>query len=229
MNVILKYIECEEYKICEAAVIGSFNGYDANKGRMNKQGNEWRFECSLPIGVYHYRFLINKKLLLNDPWNNLFEQKEGHELWSVLYINKQGLRLCNPEVYHPTIKRCELAGKIKLANKLRKNYLDLLKMDEITATLYFDKLYGLHTVTAAWYLPNGELFSCKEQMVYASLLYDGQEVRFSLESKEVLKRGTEGKWIVVLFFDGAYYIKKEFIVQKDCIKTYFEKGQKLHS
>ena len=31
MNVILKYIECEEYKICEAAVIGSFNGYDANK------------------------------------------------------------------------------------------------------------------------------------------------------------------------------------------------------
>lgn len=225
MNVILKYIESTEYKIHEISVIGNFNGYEAEKGKMSKHGKEWRFECSLPSGTYYYRFLVNRELLLNDPWNNLFEPKEGKELWSVLYINQKGLWLCNPEPYHMTIKCCELIGRVKLTEKIRKNTLDLLRMDELKAVVYFEKLYGLHTVTAAWYLPDGQLFSYEEKMVYTSLLHDRKEVYLPLKTKEVLKRGTEGIWNMILFFDGAYCFKKEFVVERE--KAYCNGEQKL--
>lgn len=226
MNVILKYKEVPEFKVWEAAVIGSFNGYNAANGRMIKQGDEWRFECSLPVGVYHYKFLINQRLLLNDPWNNFFEPEE-EELWSVLYINQQGLQLCNPGRYQCALERCELIGTARLTEGCRKDYFEIDKIDQITAMLHFNKLYGLHMVTAAWYLPDGSLFTFDEKMVCASLFRTNMYYCFSLDSEEIKTEDYEGRWRFVVFYDGAFHLEKEFMIGKDSSHPCFRRCKRL--
>ncbi|MHC1747346.1 MAG: hypothetical protein AB9856_03030 [Cellulosilyticaceae bacterium] len=53
--------ETDNLKISTVSVIGSFNQYDALKGKMKKIGEKWILEVLLDQGAYTYKFLINKK------------------------------------------------------------------------------------------------------------------------------------------------------------------------
>lgn len=52
---------------------------------MKKEEGYWSFETNLQSGEYHYKYLylINEKLKVNDPYNNIYEPDEDEELWEV--------------------------------------------------------------------------------------------------------------------------------------------------
>ncbi|MEC1179511.1 hypothetical protein P9B03_13515 [Metasolibacillus meyeri] len=99
MNIYLKYEESSYMPIHSLSVVGDFNGFDATKGVMQKQGNEWLFQTHLTSGQYHYKFLLNDELLLNDPYANMYEIDEKEEIWSMLFINEQQERLYDSTEY----------------------------------------------------------------------------------------------------------------------------------
>ena len=98
MVVNFRYEEDENVRIDSISVVGEFNEFNPDKGIMEKTGNVWNFDLELPFGEYKYKFFINQNLRLNDPEANLYMPDDNEELWSLIIINEEGIRLyshCN--------------------------------------------------------------------------------------------------------------------------------------
>jgi 1,4-alpha-glucan branching enzyme len=70
-----------------AAVLlsGSFNGWSKDGYRMVEKGGDWLFPINLKPGKYTYKFVVDKKWIL-DPGNELWEDNEYGTSNSVLWI-----------------------------------------------------------------------------------------------------------------------------------------------
>lgn len=69
----------------EVIVTGSFNGWNEEGYRMQKQGEEWILPIRLEPGKYIYKFIVDRNWIL-DPANKLWEENEYGTNNSVLWI-----------------------------------------------------------------------------------------------------------------------------------------------
>ncbi len=60
-----------EYKT--VVLVGSFNQWDGEQDSLHLRGDSlWVLKKQLPVGYHYYRFLINNKIYLRDPFNHKF-------------------------------------------------------------------------------------------------------------------------------------------------------------
>jgi hypothetical protein len=69
----------------EVIVTGSFNGWDKENYVMKKKNGIWTFPIFLNPGKYTYKFIVDKKWII-DPGNELWEENEVGTGNSVLWI-----------------------------------------------------------------------------------------------------------------------------------------------
>ena len=112
MKVKFGYEETQYLPINTISVIGAFNGFDASKGEMKKEGDKWFLECMAEPGQHFYKFLINNSITLNDPLSNLYLPDDHGELWSVLIINEEDVRLYNNAEYTVHIEQYNITSTI---------------------------------------------------------------------------------------------------------------------
>lgn len=218
MNVRLTYSEPTDLAIHSLAVIGDFNDFDPQKGKIEKQGKSWIFSQHLPAGEYVYRFLVNGVLELNDPTANLYYSDEAAKLWSMLVIDQAEKRL-----YHNTQTTVHIAeytihslmhAQHQTRKKVFKHTLDA----KVVTRFSFTKITVIHTVTTAWFAPAGELFQIVERNLFKPA---GEKepiaLWFWLDLEDTRRQYPAGVWTIQLFIDGRIVLTDHFRLLKTSV------------
>ena len=213
MSIRIDLEEIPELDIRNVSVIGSFNGYDAAKGVLEKEGDVWFTYIALEPGEHYYKFLINNEILLNDPNANIYLPHAEDGLWSVIKINEEGERLYNNEPYAVHIEDYAVSGTIteEKININKKSFH--LRMDkQLVVRLGFREIVGLHAVTVVWYDSRGAFYQMSEQKLYAAEQKEMVFLWYWLDLTEFEKEYSEGLWTMKLFIDGSYVLEDKFSV-----------------
>ncbi|WPK12120.1 hypothetical protein R6U77_00080 [Lysinibacillus louembei] len=213
MNVLLKYEESPYLPIHSLAVIGDFNDLDATKGVMQKQGNEWYFETHLISGQYRYKFLINDKLLLNDPYANMYEVDDKEEIWSMLLINHQQERMYDSTEYTIHIHDYGLTEQVLETEQPFYKKVFSMDMDSlVVAQFEFRRVTGAHPVTIIWYAPNKEIMQVSEHLLFTEMENEPVRMWFWLDLHQEDKQKMLGNWKIQLLIDGEYILEDTFAI-----------------
>lgn len=225
MVVNFRYEEDENVRIDSISVVGEFNEFNPDKGIMEKTGNVWNFDLELPFGEYKYKFLINQNLRLNDSEANLYMPDDNEELWSLIIINEEGIRLYNNEEYSVNIDSYYMNSMVSEADDILLKKAFNTNVDEKAVVRYgFTNVTGIHTVTVAWYNPHGQLVQYTDNN-----LFKGEEDKeplfmwFWLDLKENKAKLEYGNWTIKLFINGQFILADRFSISN--ASSYSSKGE----
>ncbi|NLI89294.1 MAG: hypothetical protein GX366_02640 [Epulopiscium sp.] len=213
MNIKLQYQESKNLNINNISVIGDFNDFNPAKGQMEKLDDIWIFEGDLPEGKYKYRFLINDELELNDPLANMYYPDDNEKLWSVLMINEDGERLYNNKQYSVHIENYNINSTLNERENTNKKTFNLLLDTKVVTRFEFTDISGIHSLTTAWYSPDGELFQVSEENLFKP---EGQQYPIKtwfwmdLDSKK--RTIPKGLWTIKLFLNGEFILEDKFTI-----------------
>jgi len=213
VNFHLEYYDNFSLAISKVSVITEFNEKIIEERIMKKYENKWITSFSLNPGEYLYKFLINDKIRLNDPFAKVYIPNKNGELFSYLKINKEGKQLYSSKQYYVNVNDYLLSSVVtdRIIN-IKKNFN--LNIDKkIVARFQFDIVTGIHTATVVWFNPKGEVFSWAEEKLFKSENCDTNPVIlwfwFDLNN-EIL----EGKWFLKLYIDGEYLLEDSFYISR---------------
>lgn len=225
MKVTFEYEETQYLSIKSIAVIGDFNTFDASKGEMKKEGDKWVLECIAEPGQHFYKYLINDGIKLNDPLANLYLPDDHGELWSVLMISEEDVRLYNNAEYTVHIEQYNISSNIH-EGQVPNNKKDFnLFIDKKVVTRFeFTSVTGLHSVTAIWFNALGEVFETSENHLYTP---EGDEdkplvIWFWINLEDSKRTYHHGLWTMKLFIDGQFVLEDKFNIGR--ISTYSSAG-----
>lgn len=226
MIVRLEYEETPYLKVSSISVIGSFNGYDADKNKMVKSDGIWYVDILLSKGEYRYKFFINDCLRLNDPSANVYLPDENEELWSAIMINESDERLYNNTQYKVNVENYNINSKV-YEDRMKENQknFNLLIDKKVVTRFEFTNVTGLHSVTSVWCEPDGTLFDVSENVLFTP---EGEENKpiimwFWIDLNEENRTYKEGLWAMKLFIDGEFILEDIFNISK--IAAYSSKGR----
>lgn len=208
MSIQIRYKEPPGIAVKTVSVLASFCNYNAEKGKMHREGEYWVYETALPAGEYYYKFLINGSLLLNDPAANCYAPRNGKEkeLWSFLRVAWLGKRLFNNTQYGVTVEDYALSAMLAESGEMEKHRFNAMLDKKVVARFGFTGITGVHAVTVLWCDPVGAVKEYSEQM----LLPEESKVSlwFWLDLKQQERR--EGRWTMKLYIDGKYVLEDGF-------------------
>jgi len=208
MSIQILYKAPTGITVKAVSVLASFCNYNAEKGKMHWEGENWVYEAKLPAGEYYYKFLINDSLLLNDPAANCYASRNGKEkeLWSFLRVAWLGKRLFNNTQYSVTVEDYALSAMLADSGEPEKHKFNTTVDKKVVARFGFTGITGVHAVTVLWCDPAGSIKEYSEQM----LLPEENKVSlwFWLDLKQQERR--EGRWIMKLYIDGNYVLEDGF-------------------
>ncbi|AYE34980.1 hypothetical protein [Clostridium septicum] len=226
MNITFRYEENESLIINKISVIGSFNNYDVNSGKMEKKDGVWILEASLEPGEHYYKFVINDKLKLNDSTANIYLPHINDEIYSVIMINENDERLYNNTQYTANIEKYNMTGNIY------EEYIPTNKKEfnrnidkKVVTRFQFTNVTGIHAVTAVWVMPNGELFDDSENLLFTPKGEEDKpiDIWFWIDLTDSDRNYQSGRWLMKLFLDGEFILEDEFTLGK--ANTYSNYGQ----
>lgn len=216
MKQKLVYTEVESFPISSLSVAGDFNGWnkEADPFYKNEEGT-WEAEVEFPPGQSLYKLVVNGELTLNDPTANLYLLHETGELMSVMLVDEEtGERLYNNEEYNVEISAYSLNHYIsqRLETVNRSFYLDTHR--KAVLGLGFRNITGVHSVTVAWYAPNGELDRFAE-----SVLVQPEEEEAKLWFWLPLEPDLPtGQWELKVFIDGLFILEDNIYIAAERMK-----------
>ncbi|GEM_PF-124521 len=84
------------YEKAEKVVLsGTFNGWNENDYRMQREGGDWVFSIYLPYGKHYYKFIVDG-VWLKDPDNPLWEENEHNTGNSIVWRLPEQLLMATP-------------------------------------------------------------------------------------------------------------------------------------
>jgi len=228
MEILFEYDENEYLPISTISVIGNFNDYNPQRGKMAKCDNTWKLSYDIEPGEHRYKFLINNNLKLNDPMANIYLPDENEELWSVIMVNDKNERLYNNTQYTVHIDKYNITSIINDdLNAVNKKNFNILLDEKVVTRFDFTNVTGLHTVTTAWYSPRGDLFQTTENNLFKPT-EDDKPIRmwFWMDLKNNTQKYPYGIWKIKLFIDGEFILEDQFNLSE--ANGYSSKGKILY-
>ncbi len=214
MIVRIEYEERQDLKVENISVIGSFNEFDHEEGKMKKENGVWYYEKDLKKGEYLYRFLINDSIKLNDSTANIYLINENEELWSAILIGDRDKRLFNNTQYRVNIENYQLDNKLntKIFEESKKIY-NIVTDKKAVAKFEFTEITGIHAVTLIWYNPWGNVVNISEGNIYKEIEDESDSATLcfwiDLSAQEDLLLG---RWKIKLFINGEFILEDIFNV-----------------
>ncbi len=212
MGIQIRYKQQPGIDVETISVLGSFCGYNAEKGRMKQDGEEWVYEAKISPGEHYYRFLINGSILLNDPVANCYAPREEceEEAWSYLKVDALGRRLYNNLPYTVHIGEYTLSNSMTEEDVLDKHKFNAVLDKRVTARFDFQQVKGVHPVTVLWCDHTGRPVEYAEQMLLPTGDGETAHLWFWLDLEKLEQ--PEGTWTLKLFVDGSYVLEDVFRV-----------------
>lgn len=206
MKQKITYEEVKEVPIQSLSLVGEVNEWnkDANLFKKNDEGI-WEIEMEFPKGKSLYKLVLNDEMTLNDPTANLYFPDAKEELMSVMLIDEEtGKRLYNNEQYHLEISAYSLNNYIsKRLEVINRNYF-LDKDRKVVLGLGFKNITGIHSVTVAWYSPDGRLQRFSENNLMKPEEEEEVKMWFWLPLEADLPLG---QWQFKVFIDGQFVLE----------------------
>ena len=225
MVVNFKYKDSPEFKIDSISVIGEFNNFNEEKNMMQLSDGYWQTDIDFVHGKHLYKFFVNGIIKLNDPLSNMYLADDKGELWSAVIINEQNQRLYDDNQYTVNIESYAVANMITDSD-IAVNKKNFNKTYDKQAVLRFgfNKITGLHAVTAVWYDPYGRVYEISENSLFADQGSPNRTVFlwFWISLKNQQKECLEGTYTIKLFIDGNYTLEDEIMIIRAI--TYSSKG-----
>lgn len=217
MIITFEYKETPYLHVNNISVIGSFNEYNPNLGRMKRIDDKWIWTTSIPTGEYKYKFFINNCIKLNDVSANMYSPDDNGELWSCLIINKDDLRLYNNTSYSVNIDDYALSSQIYDGDiKVNKKDFNLALDKKVVSRFTFTNITGIHSVTVLWFDAAKNFFDYSENILFSSEeILDKPIVLWfwiDLQKRDVIY--SEGIWTMKLFIDGEFALEDIFHIGK---------------
>lgn len=210
MGIQIRYKQQPGIDVETISVLGSFCGYDAEKGRMKQDGEEWVYEAKIPPGEHYYRFLVNGSVLLNDPVANCYVPREegAEELWSYLKVDALGRRLYNNLPYTVHIGEYTLSTSITGEDAAEKHKFSSVLDKRVAARFGFQQVKGVHPVTVLWCDHTGQPREYAEQTLFPTGDGETANLWFWIDLEKLEQ--PEGTWTLKLFVDGSYVLEDVF-------------------
>lgn len=179
---------------------------------MQLLNGEWRVDITPNVGENYYRFLVNKKMILNDPQANLYHLDAEGEIWSVLLIGQQRNRLYNNMEYFVNIEDYLISNsELTTGGKSeRKKYFNLLVDKKMTVWIDYAMVTGIHVVTMVLVDPAGNIYDSANSNLYptASDSEIGTSMCFQMDLQAEDYEFQQGVWRFMLFVDGEYILQE---------------------
>lgn len=217
MKQKLVYEEVEQLPIRSLSLVGDFNDWkkDAYFFARNEEG-QWEIEVDFPAGQNLYKLVINGEMTLNDPTANLYMPHETGELMSVMLIDEEsGDRLYNNEQYHVEVSAYSLNNYISERLEIVKRSFFLDTDKKAVVGLGFRNITGIHSVTAAWYTPSGELDRFAENVLIQPEDREEAKLWFWLQLEPDLP---QGQWQLKVFIDGIFALEDTVHIAAERVK-----------
>ncbi|TYQ16264.1 UNVERIFIED_CONTAM: hypothetical protein Cloal_2787 [Acetivibrio alkalicellulosi] len=203
------YEEVKKFPIKTLSIVGEFNDWDKDTNYFKKNADgKWEIEIDFPPGKNLYKLVFNGEMTMNDPTANLYIPNNSNELMSAIVISEENdKRLYNNEQCTINLSQYSLNNYIsKDLTSVKRSYI--LENDrKIVLGIAFKEVKGLHSVTVAWYCPDGALHHFTENILYQPEEMDEVKLWFWLDLKPDLPLG---QWHIKLFIDGLF-IHKDII------------------
>ncbi len=193
---------------------------------MVKDGAVWSAEIKLKKGEYHYRFLVNHTLLLNDPYANLYAPDHYSMIWSVLLVDSFGNRVYNSSQYSLSLDHYNISNKIYDDTGLLVSSKKVFNrfIDELVAFHFvYSKVTGLHTATLVWSDIYGKIIEITERNIYPNNGLN-KSICFPINLKD--SNNMSGIWKAQLYIDGEYILEDNFKVSR--LTIYDRTGNLIH-
>lgn len=185
---------------------------------MKPAGDFWQISLNLTEGEYQYAFLVNGSLRLNDPLANVYEPDAEEKIWSLLKVNEQGQRLFNNRRYPVHLEHYHLGARFdESIPEVSFKKVNLALNQAIVAHFVFTQVEGLHTVTLAWYTPEGELIQWADQYLVENSTGEPIEMAFRCQPNKLLSAPPLGSWSLKLLVDGAFVLADDFKVFNEAV------------
>lgn len=214
MKMTLRYQNTPDVVIKSLAVVGAFNDYNPNFGKMTLEGDYWTFELNGTPGEHPYRFIINNALEIIDPESGFFYVDDNNKLWSLLYVNEVGERMYNTMDSSIHIERYHMYNKITTdpIEKSKKSFNVMLDK-EVCVKFEFTEIMGLHNASIVWFSPLGDVLHLEEYPVYTEGT-DANEVHLwsTFSIVDFGKKYPVIGWRVNLFINGEFILEDTFEV-----------------
>lgn len=189
---------------------------------MQEVDGVWALSRSFPEGEYHYAFLIDQQLRLNDPQANVYAPDDQEKIWSVLLVNAEGQRLYNNQEYKVHLEDYRLSAHLERpAPDFIKKKFHLGVDQQVVAHWLFTEVQGLHSVTVAWSAPDGQLVQWGEQYLVENEHNTPIELAFACDLTPPQRRQQAGAWSLRLYIDGAFVLEDEFTISRDTTYSKF--------
>lgn len=181
-----------------------------------QQKSKDSFEVTPMVGSYHYRFLIDGKVEINDMYSNWYEADDDGKLWSVLSFNEYKQRIYNQSINEIRIARYSISSTKREAREgVIKRSFGLKHNRAIFLYLCCRKCTGYHTVSAIYFNPRGEVFDYTEEVIG---MHEGQahpiELYYELQLTHKELTYLFGRWRVLVLVDGQLAMEENFILQQ---------------
>ena len=197
----------------EVSIIGDFNNWNGSKNKMtqNEEGI-WVTELDLLPGEYHYKYLVDNIIRMNDPMNNLYIPDEQGELNTLLIINEQGERMESAEPFNVHIENYHLTNRVDETTPTHDKKVFNLNDEQIVCRLEFLHVTGVHNVSILWYRPDQEFYYMTENILWTPEEEKGKSIIqwYWIQVREDMPIG---KWTIKLYINGSFIFSDEFIVQ----------------
>ncbi len=173
---------------------------------MQNNGELWEAKLNLTKGEYHYRFFINRMVLLNDPSANSYITDDNNMIWSILSIGKDGDKI-NSSIHNAIILDNYLISNRKIEeneiNPVKKNIFNTFMDDMVSFRFDFSDVTGIHTVTLLWCSLYGDIIYVSENNVFSD--YKNIYVWFSVKLENF---HINGNWMIQLYINGENILEE---------------------
>lgn len=195
------------------SLIGSFNNYDMQKGKMELFQNEWIYTTEINEGEYLYRFVINNSLEVVDPEGGLFYADSNAKIWSLLLVDTNDQRLHNANPSSLNIENYYIYSKLTDQHLVgNKKQFNLNYDNQVCVMFKFTNVIGIHHVSIVWMSPFKSILKIEEYPIYIN--NDSEPNETSLLS--VLSFDNDWNtfpskgWLARLFVNGTFILEDEF-------------------
>lgn len=216
MRIRFEYPNIAEMHIKSISIVSNFNGYNSSNIIFIREAEKWYVELEVAKGMYHYKFLINECLYINDPHAQMY-CKIGEEIWSSIQVedNQDSDNNANNDnkgiiKYRGHIVTNRLSNLIQAVAMQKEFYIPIDK--KVVLGVEWDPVIGLHEVVVIWSRPDATI----HHIAYETLEADSyEEVKaalswFWLKLDDKGREYVPGIWTVMILVDGRMVISDRF-------------------
>jgi len=197
----------------KVALLGDFNNWRFDKDLLEKEGDEWVIDIEISKGIHRYKFLIDDKLWINDPYADMYVNNRTGSLNSVIQLDSDDVVRVSKE--YGIIDDIGMDNNFNEIVLMKKSEGENREFNISGQQIYIynsiKECIGEVEVTYVWCRPDLKVFESDSTLLKAT---GGEERLYNY----INLRGEDfkpGLWRVFILINGRLLATEEFLIKSN--------------